>query len=275
MTIASSVFSDDGGASYDSIGETAPPAVIGAAVTGLPSGPATQFDLVKSVDVELLNSAMWLEGRTDDALIAGANLALLGDELIQFGVAASIGEDRFRLSRLLRGRRGTEWARAGHQIDERFVLLDPLTLKPVETGVAKMGATFELLATGIGDETPAETTLVLEGNAIRPPAPVHLSARRESSGDIVFDWVRRSRIGWAWTDGGDIPLGEEEERWSVSITPDVGTARSAKTDAPFFTYSAVAQAEDGATGATDFTLSIAQLGALAASSPAATAQFTV
>ena len=45
-----------------------------------------------------------------NALMAGANLALVGDELLQFGRAEQLGPGRFRLSRLLRGRRGTEWA---------------------------------------------------------------------------------------------------------------------------------------------------------------------
>ena len=38
-----------------------------------------------AVEVELLNDDMWLEGRDDDALAAGANLAMIGDELCSSG----------------------------------------------------------------------------------------------------------------------------------------------------------------------------------------------
>jgi hypothetical protein len=57
-----------------------------------------------------------------DAIMAGANLALIGDELIQFGRAEQLGPGLFRLSHLLRGRRGTEWAAAGHSVGDVFCL---------------------------------------------------------------------------------------------------------------------------------------------------------
>ena len=70
--------------------------------------------------VELLNDSTWLKSRIDAAPVGGANLAMLGEELIQFGTAEQTGPSTFRLSRLLRGRRGSEWAMAGHALGERF-----------------------------------------------------------------------------------------------------------------------------------------------------------
>ncbi|NNC72614.1 MAG: hypothetical protein HKN78_07015 [Sphingomonadaceae bacterium] len=168
---ASLELSSDGGASFESIGQTAPPAIIGTAVDTLADGQSTLFDAAHAVEIELLHGTMWLEGRNDDGLVAGANLALLGDELIQFGAAEALGVDRFRLLRLLRGRRGTESAMSNHVAGERFVLLDPLTLKPFDAASAMLGAELELLATGIGDDIPAEAALTLAGRSIRPPAP--------------------------------------------------------------------------------------------------------
>lgn len=118
----------DGGASWQEAGPTASPAVMGTAVTTLGTGGSALFDETEAVEVELLNEAMWLEGRSDEALLSGANLAVLGEELIQFGVAKPIGGRRFRLSRLLRARRGTEWAAAAHASGEAFTLLDASSL---------------------------------------------------------------------------------------------------------------------------------------------------
>ena len=67
------------------------------------------------VEIMLLHDGMTLAG--DDRLgwSAAMNLAAIGDELVQFGRAERIGPARWRLSRLLRGRRGTEWAVVGMQ----------------------------------------------------------------------------------------------------------------------------------------------------------------
>ncbi|MBC2778305.1 phage tail protein [Parasphingopyxis marina] len=262
-------YSLDGSASLVSLGQTAPPAILGETVTALPDGQAALIDSRAAVEVELLHDQMWLAGASDDALVAGTNLILIGDELLQFGTVQPLGANRFRLSRLLRGRRGTEWAMGGHMVGERLVAVDEATLRAFDLPVAALGAPFELLATGLGDgSAPTSVSGEVAGHSIRPPAPVHLAARRAAGGDILFRWVRRSRLGWAWTDNGDIPLGEEGERWLVTVTPDIGAPRVLETDVASFAYSSAEQAIDGAGSATNFTLTVAQLGSLAASLPA-------
>ena len=58
-------------------------------------------------------------------------MGLLGRELIQFGEATSLGGGRFRLSRLLRGRVGTQDAIPGHEANEPFALIDRDALQPI------------------------------------------------------------------------------------------------------------------------------------------------
>lgn len=264
---ASLELSLDGGASQASLGETAPPAALGATLDTLPPGDPALFDGISAVTVDLLHDAMALESRSDDALVAGENMALIGEEVVQFGSAVQIASARFALSRFLRGRRGTEWAMAAHAPGERFLLLDPTTLKPVGVAVSALGATASLFATGVGDDMPASAELVVAGRSIRPPGPVHPGARRLSSGDIEIGWVRRSRLGWRWTDGGDIPLGEEAEAWRLTVAPDIGSGRTVETGSTGYLYTLAAQQADGSAAATELTLEIAQLGTLAASSP--------
>jgi hypothetical protein len=99
---------------------------------------------------------MWLEGRSDSALSGGANAAMLGDELIQFGSAEPLGGRRFRLSRFLRGRRGTEWAAATHALGEPFVLLERERLAPVDVPADSVGGELRVMASGIGDTDAAD-----------------------------------------------------------------------------------------------------------------------
>ncbi|MEO1170005.1 MAG: phage tail protein [Pseudomonadota bacterium] len=266
----------DGGASFASLGRTAPPAVMGQAVDALGDGQAALFDLESGVEVELLHDDMWLSPASDDALVAGSNLAILGDELIQFGSAEALGEGRFRLGRLLRGRRGTEWAMDMHAPGERFVLIDATTIKTFDAPIAALGGSVELLASGLGDAgSPVSASDAIAGRSIRPPAPVHLTARRLPDGAIEFRWVRRSRLGWAWTSGSDVPLGEEEPSWRVVIEPAIGSARTADVGETVLHYSAADQLADGADMAGSYTLSVVQRGTHAESFAPARAIFTL
>lgn len=257
--------SHDGGASWQAAGGSAPGAVIGTALGVLPPGGSALIDTKNSIEIELLNDEMWLEGRSDDALVAGANLAAMGDELIQFGVAEPLGDRRFRLSRLLRGRRGTEWAASSHEAGEAFALIDPASMMAVEPPLAALGGEARLLAQGPGDEESVTTSRPISGEALRPPSPVHLTAERLANGDIAINWTRRSRSGWAWIDGLDAPLGEEREAYSLTIRSG-GATRSVSVDRPSWVYSAADQLGDGAAG--PFTINVAQIGTWAPSHPA-------
>ena len=81
------------------------------------------FDEANSLTVRLVGDQT-LESVTSFAIFNGANAALVGDELLQFRNAVEIEAGKYRLSGLLRGRLGTEWAIGGHVAGERFVLID-------------------------------------------------------------------------------------------------------------------------------------------------------
>lgn len=253
----------DVGASWAAAGRTAVAATMGTAETILGTGQSALTDENGSIVIALLNDAMWLEGRSEAALVRGANLALLGDELIQFGNVESLGERRFRLSRLLRGRLGTEWAMAAHGPDEAFMLIGAESMRAVDPPLAALGGEARMLAAGIGDGPDGVLALrTISGEAVRPPSPVHLAAETLANGDISLSWVRRSRRGWVWLDGGDVPLGEESEAYRLSVRGD-GFERSVTLAEPRYLYTAAEQAADGATGT--LVIEVAQLGTVAMS----------
>ena len=260
--------SSDGGASWAPAGGTAPPAVLGTALGVLKPAGSTLFDRRNQLEIELLHEGMWLESRDDDALVAGENLAMVGDELIQFGDAAPVGPRRFRLSRLLRGRRGSEWAAFNHKAGDRFVLLDADSLVGLPMSVAQVGGVLEIAARGPGDrEAPALASAAIGVEAVRPPSPVHFGARRRPDGTIRFFWTRRSRTGWAWISGVDAPLGEAQEGYRLAIDPGNGRTRTVEVGPVGFVYSAAQQAEDGVAAGKPFVATVTQLGTTAPSRP--------
>ncbi|HEY0269454.1 MAG TPA: phage tail protein, partial [Sphingomonas sp.] len=263
---ASVIGSLDGGASWSAIGDTAPAAILGTTLTALPPGSAMLFDTVATLDVALLNDAMTLAGNDAIAASATANLALVGGELIQFAAAEQTGPASFRLSRLLRGRRGTEWAMASHVAGEAFVLVDAETLLGWTLPVSAIGASVMVAATGIGDARPAEAAIVYQGRALRPPAPVALHAVAGADGSVAAGWTRRSRAGWTWIDGTDAPLGEESELYQVVLARG-GAAATITTTAPAATLPADVIA--ALPGAGPITATVAQIGTIAVSLPAA------
>ena len=105
------------------VGAIRPAAALGALAAVLDAGPDHLFDADNEALVTLLNPAMSLESVDDARLLAGANRAMVGGELIQFGRAEAAGPGEWRLSRLLRGRAGTD-ARTAHAAGTPFVLLD-------------------------------------------------------------------------------------------------------------------------------------------------------
>jgi hypothetical protein len=171
---------------------------------------------------------------------------------------APLGDGRFRLSRLLRGRMGTEWAASGHQIGEDFLLIDHAALMPLDPPLGSLGAEARLFAIGRQDTSEGVAARqAIVGEALRPPAPVHLRVERCSNGDIAFSWIRRSRIGWVWAGGSDTPLGEERETYRLTVAGE-GVSRSAEIDKPHFLYSLADQITDGASGTIE--LQVVQVG---------------
>ncbi|MGE4411289.1 MAG: phage tail protein [Sphingobium sp.] len=252
-----------------SLGPTAPSATMGR-VAVLPEAgmAAALFDMRSTVEVELLNDVMLLGGVSDAALLAGANRALLGREIIQFGEAEQVGPARWRLARLLRGRRATEWAMAAHEIGERFLLLGEDSLVSLSSDHVQIGATVLIDAIGIGDLIPVQAREAVTGQAMLPLSPVHVSARFDGGGWHV-DWVRRSRNGWRWNDGTDAPMGEELELYRIALLHAGTVIRTVETLSPGWVYGAAAMEADRLAGISGpVTIEIRQVGTHGAGRPA-------
>lgn len=116
---------------------------------------------------------------------------VLGDELIQFASAVPLSAGLYRLSRLLRGRRGIEWAADSH---------------------------------AIGDTAPLPVAVrFVAGESLRPPSPCHLRLWRDCT-SLHAEWVRRSHRGWAWIDGVGVADDPFPEFYRLTVTGPAGQA---------------------------------------------------
>ncbi len=263
---ASLLLSLDDGASWQEVGATASPAMIGTVQTPLAPASSLLFDETNALDVTLLNDSMQLHSCSREAVNAGANAALVGSELVQFCSAEPLGNNRFRLSGLLRGRRGTEWAIQSHLAGERFILAEREVFSLID--VPPGTELVRVMAVGIADVVPPEQRLERPIQALLPPAPAHVRARVLTNGDTEISWVRRSRNGWRWLDGVDAPLVEEAERFSVTLMPDTGEAQTTEQSETRMICPASMRAADHANGSERLKVSICQIGNFGMSRPA-------
>lgn len=211
--------STDNGASWETFGipmlDESP---IGAATTALGDFLSGHiFDESNSVTVVLSSGALSSVSRLN--VLNGKNVALLGDEIIQFRTATLVSDNKYTLSGLLRGLQGTEWARSSHVINERFVSLDLSTTYLSIGPSSEYGQERKYRAVTFGAFLADAQNIAFTNNAkaLLPYTPVLLGGGRNASLDVILKWVRRSRINNTWNNYSDIPLGETSELYVVKV----------------------------------------------------------
>jgi len=244
--------SPDGGITYDSVATFTLEATIGDVVDPLPAGPTTIIDEDNELLVDGLATDA-LESVSEASLLAGLNAAAIGDdgrwEIIQFRDAEPTGSPPvWRLTGLLRGRRGTEWAMGLSQAGDRFVLLDS-TIARVPQNVSAIGAERLHKPVLVGTTLEGTTAVAFTGRgvALEPFAGVHVEGARDEAGDLTITWTRRDRLGQELPANTDIPMSEASESYEVDILstdspPDV--LRTLTASSPSVTYTEAQQAED-------------------------------
>ncbi|KLE34456.1 phage tail protein [Aurantiacibacter luteus] len=197
--------------------------VVGTTLGALRPAASVLIDRESDIEVQLMSTDFVLDSVDLAALAQGANRALVGEEIVQFATAQSLGEGRWRLSGLLRGRGGTEhFALVGSPQGSGFVMLDA---RPVALDVNELGTATAVAAIGLSDEEPVVDAISGLGSSLRPPCPVHPKAREEDDGSLALAWTRRARGTWAWSGTVEVPMVEQAEAYEVGLgdpdAPDV------------------------------------------------------
>jgi len=218
-------------------------------------GPVSRFDLGNALVIDLYSGT--LESVTDISLLGGANALAIETsagqwEIIQAGNADLIAPGRYRLTRLLRGQRGTEYAVASVvATGARLVVLDT-ALASLPISEADLGLPWNW-RTGpaskpVSDETFVATTFTPEGAGLRPFSVGHVEQpwrTARNTGDLTIRWTRRSRSLAADTWGaGDVPLAEDSEAYEVEIRDGGAIKRTLSTTTTSVLYTAAQQTAD-------------------------------
>lgn len=203
--------------SYSPISSFTTPGVCGYAVNALGDGPITIWDEGNVLTVELYSGSLY--SATEAAVLNGANALLVGNEIIQFVDAYQNSDGTWTVSKLLRGRRGTDWATGSHVAGERVVVLASDKLIRVSMDSSALGQKRFYKAPTIGQNVSdaARTEFTNNGVGLKPYSPAHLKANYEGGGNWTITWVRRTRIAGEWRDYADVPLGEESEQYQVEL----------------------------------------------------------
>jgi hypothetical protein len=258
----------------------------GVLAADLDPGPTSRFDHANAVLVDLRSGT--LESVTDLALLGGANVLAIESapgawEVLQAGTVELVAPGRYRLTRLLRGQRGTEHAMGTPTpAGARLVLLGD-GLVPLPIGEADLGVPWTWRAgpanRAVTDEIYVSQEFTPKGVGLRPFRPGHLRAARAANGDIAISWIRRSRALAAdsWV-AAEVPLLEESEAYQVDVLDGASVLRTVTVVGSEAIYGAADQTADwGAplSPGSTITLRVSQLSAFVGRGTPATATLSV
>ena len=236
-----SVWRSADGLSFERAATAFAPSIIGETLDPLPAGPTSRWDRGNTVRVQLYGGA--LTSLTDARVLDGANAAAVlnaagGWEIVQFANAELVGDRIYRLSRLLRGQAGSEYAIASPlAAGAPFVVLDDHLIQ-LASGLGALDRAIHLriVATGRSHDDPSALSLTVtpQAAALMPLSPVHVRATRGDDG-IYVSWIRRTRHdgdNWAV----EVPLGEDSESYVLEILSGTTVVRGIPSPSPFALY---------------------------------------
>lgn len=269
------------GGSFERIALASVPAIVGKILDPLPAGPASRWDYKNEFRVQLATGA--LSASDDLKMLGGANVAAIRRadgawEVLQFGAAELVGENTYRLSRLLRGQLGTEWA-MGDPVpeDSPFVLLDS-SLVAVARGTDLLGRGFDYRVgaanVDIGSGNMTALSASVGATALMPWSPAHVRGKRNEDG-ILLSWIRRTRRGGDNWDTVEVPLGEDTEAYRVEILSGGSIIRTLETATPQTLYPSADELADFGAAQTELNIRVAQLSSLVGAGRAQAATMTL
>ncbi len=184
--------SRDGGANYTESSQGTAPTIVGELTTALGDHPQAFPDVVNVCRVRLDTIDAELTASSLAGMFNRDNMAIVGDELVQFAGADEISEGIWELSYFLRGRKGT--ATQFHAAGARFVLLDSMAAIPAS--VTDLGRTLTFRATSFGAPTDTGTvaSMVYTGQSQTEREVAYLAARRDGT-DAIVSWQGVGRLG--------------------------------------------------------------------------------
>lgn len=226
------------------------PARLTELIESLATGPTGRWDHGSQISITLPSGE--LSSISEAAALSGGNrCALQHDdgswEVLSFTTANLVGDMTYLLSGLLRGLNGTEASlNSPASSGANFIMLDEAIAR-LEMTVNDIGRPYYWrygpAIHSIGHPSYQTDEFSFEAHNLRPYSPVHIKAAM-SGGDLIINWIRRSRTGGDLWEREEIPLGETSELYDLEILNGSAVIRTATITAPTFIYTAADQIAD-------------------------------
>lgn len=226
---AAAELSLDGGENYLSRETSRAPSVMGVLETELPVGPVPYPDAVNTCQVRMLRTDSTLQDASFTDMLNRRNLAIIGNELVNFSVTDEIEPGLWEISYFLRGRKGSQVA--AHPVGTRFVMLNLGALFFVGADLFQYQRDLTFRVTSLGADRESQVfTVNFTGQSQRERQPAYLQAKRVG-GNMVISWQGVGRLGG----GSRVAMGAFFAGYRVTINgvaqPDT-TARTITVTAP-------------------------------------------
>ena len=237
----------------------------GYTLGALADAGSTKWDNVNSVTIRKFRGTFTSD--TDINVLNGANAILIGNEIVQFVTRVLNANGSITLSRLLRGRRGTDWATASHAIGDRVVILTAATILREALPDSDLNALrfYKAVTVGGNVQSGTEKSLTFLGRSKKPYAPSDIRGTLAGSpGDWTITFKRRARTAHSWRDLVDIGIGETVESYELDVLDTSGSptdtvVRTLTSTTTTFTYTDAQQQTDFGSVQTQLTVKIYQM----------------
>ena len=234
--------SRDGGANWADSDSTTVNATMGALISAIGTHSVYYRDDVNTVDVELLRDDMELITATQEEMQNRVNLALIGDELVNFSTVEQLTATTWRLGGFLRGRKGTDVV--SHSIGERFVLMDSITVTFVTAELFDVGKDLTFRAISFDLSTGDNVTDTFEGVSQKERQPAYLKAVHSGS-DLIVTWQGVGRIGG----GAAVGMGAYFSHYLITLGSSTWTTTDMTVTIPYASGTLSVQQVNSITGA--------------------------
>lgn len=249
--------SNDNGASFNQIGYTTSSATLGLVQAVTPYTDYHGWDMTTQITVKL--TAGELLSKSEIAVLNGENRCMVGQEIISFCNAELVAENTYVLSKLLRGRQGTEFACSTHGANELFVMLDTLLkleLTDADRGGIKL---FKVVSIGADISSVDPVTVQTISNNTRPWSP-HTPTWSYQGVDVVLNWKERVRFDNQLKDYAEINHDPDWGGYGIAVLDQNDVVKSTHTTtSTTWTYTNAMQVADFGTLAPHTKFSIVQL----------------
>jgi len=242
--------SDTSGGPYAFVGSYPNEAMIvyvGEASGGFPimEGPIGCWDETQTIKVKVLgplSTSQPASAASDIEVYGGANQLYIGGELIGFRTVTALGSNLFRLSRLLRGRRGTQDFVDKHYYSEYGVIVTNqgsagvVNINHESNSSIGYNQYYKMLPMGASFSDVSELPQLAEGRRVKPfpvggikgyntnPYSTGSGGNTTPTGDWIVDFTRCDRAFFKMFSSALSPNTEDTEEYRCRVYDKTGTA---------------------------------------------------